>query len=121
MLRPDRRRSAASGRSKPGAGRHRRAGRRRDQEIAALIEKQVRGPAGSRSPGRPRVNMEKPAEFNAAVLDFLGTLPAPALTAGTNFYEKSLHFTNRGIAHWYAKEQGGLERLTGLTVDQIAA
>jgi hypothetical protein len=89
-------------------------------EIAALIEKQVPRTRRVSIPGAGHaVNMEKPGEFNAAVLEFLGTLPAPALTAGTDFYEKSLHFTNRGIAYWYAKEQGGLERLTGVTVDQM--
>ncbi len=89
-------------------------------EIAALIEKQVPRTRQVVIPGAGHaVNMEKPGEFDAAVLEFLGTLPAPALTAGANFYEKSLHFTNRGIAYWYAKEQGGLERLTGLTVDQM--
>jgi hypothetical protein len=31
-----------------------------------------------------------------------------------NFYEKSLHFTAKGLEYWYAKEQGGLERLTGI-------
>ncbi len=31
-----------------------------------------------------------------------------------NFFETSLHFTSRGLEHWYAKEQGGLERITGL-------
>lgn len=29
------------------------------------------------------------------------------------FYTKSLHFTARGFAHWYAKEQGGPELITG--------
>ncbi len=36
-----------------------------------------------------------------------------------NFYEKSLHFTNRGLEHWYAKEQGGLERITGIPISQL--
>jgi len=31
-----------------------------------------------------------------------------------NFYEKSLHYTNKGLEYWYSKEQGGLERLTGI-------
>ncbi|MGB8952269.1 MAG: hypothetical protein WCC06_06345 [Candidatus Aminicenantales bacterium] len=31
-----------------------------------------------------------------------------------NFYEHSLHFTNKGLEYWYSKEQGGLERLTGI-------
>jgi hypothetical protein len=29
------------------------------------------------------------------------------------FYQRSLHFTTRGFAHWYAKEQGGPELITG--------
>ena len=36
-----------------------------------------------------------------------------------NFYSRSLHFTNRGIAFVYAKENGGLERLTGLSAEQL--
>jgi len=36
-----------------------------------------------------------------------------------NFYNKSLHFTNKGFEYLYAKEQGGLERLTGLTVTEM--
>lgn len=30
------------------------------------------------------------------------------------FYLQSLHFTAAGMAHWYSKENGGLERLTGV-------
>jgi hypothetical protein len=36
-----------------------------------------------------------------------------------NFYEKSLHFTSRGLEHWYAKENGGLERITGIPFSQL--
>jgi hypothetical protein len=36
-----------------------------------------------------------------------------------NFYNKSLHYTNKGIEFIYSKEQGGLERLTGLSVVQM--
>jgi len=36
-----------------------------------------------------------------------------------NFYTKSLHYTNKGIEYWYSKEQGGLERLTGVRADQL--
>jgi hypothetical protein len=32
----------------------------------------------------------------------------------SDFYSKSLHFTNAGLEYWYSKEHGGLERLTGL-------
>jgi hypothetical protein len=30
------------------------------------------------------------------------------------FYLRSLHYTANGMAHWYSKENGGLERLTGI-------
>lgn len=30
------------------------------------------------------------------------------------FYLQSLHFTAAGMAHWYSKENGGLEKLTGI-------
>ena len=36
-----------------------------------------------------------------------------------NFYEKSLHFTNQGLEYWYGKEQGGLERLTGIPFSEL--
>ncbi|HVN30992.1 MAG TPA: hypothetical protein VMT45_03315 [Thermoanaerobaculaceae bacterium] len=39
--------------------------------------------------------------------------------AEVSFFEKSLHYTNRGIEFVYAKEHGGLERLTGLTASQV--
>ena len=35
------------------------------------------------------------------------------------FYERSLHFTNRGIEFIYSKEHGGLERLTGLSAEKM--
>jgi hypothetical protein len=38
----------------------------------------------------------------------------------TNFYENSLHFTNRGLEYWYSKEQGGLERITGIPFSELA-
>lgn len=31
-----------------------------------------------------------------------------------NIYRSSLHATGRGLAHWYSKENGGLERITGI-------
>ena len=31
-----------------------------------------------------------------------------------NFYNKSLHYTNKGIAYMYSKESGGLETITGV-------
>jgi hypothetical protein len=36
-----------------------------------------------------------------------------------NFYEKSLHYTNKGLEYWYSKEQGGLERLTGIPFAEL--
>jgi len=36
-----------------------------------------------------------------------------------NFYENSLHYTNRGLEFWYAKEQGGLERITGIPFSDL--
>lgn len=35
-----------------------------------------------------------------------------------NFFTASLHYTNKGIQYLYSKEQGGLERLTGLSAEQ---
>ena len=37
----------------------------------------------------------------------------------TNFYETSLHYTNKGLEYWYSKEQGGLERLTGIPFSEL--
>jgi len=50
----------------------------------------------------------------SAVLHAQGTAPS------RNFYEKSLHYTNRGLAHWYAKENGGLERIVGVPFSKLA-
>jgi hypothetical protein len=36
-----------------------------------------------------------------------------------NFYNKSLHYTSKGITYMYSKEQGGLEKLTGLNAKEI--
>lgn len=36
-----------------------------------------------------------------------------------NFYENSLHYTNKGLEYWYSKEQGGLERLTGIPFSEL--
>lgn len=44
---------------------------------------------------------------------FAGIALVRAQQAG-NFYEKSLHYTNRGLEYWYSKDNGGLERLTGI-------
>lgn len=39
--------------------------------------------------------------------------------ADKNFYETSLHFTANGLKYWYAKEQGGLERITGVPFEEL--
>jgi hypothetical protein len=36
-----------------------------------------------------------------------------------NFYNKSLHYTNKGIAYMYSKESGGLETMTGVPGSEI--
>ncbi|MDQ7785134.1 MAG: hypothetical protein RDU20_19770 [Desulfomonilaceae bacterium] len=36
------------------------------------------------------------------------------------FYLKSLHFTAKGMEHWYSKEQGGLELITGVPYSKLA-
>jgi len=36
-----------------------------------------------------------------------------------NFYNKSLHYTNRGIEYLYSKENGGLERLTVISASEL--
>jgi hypothetical protein len=58
--------------------------------------------------------------FAMAMASFSPVLiPTDKTTLPVNFYEKSLHFTNRGIAFMYAKENGGLERLTGKPPEEI--
>ena len=37
----------------------------------------------------------------------------------TNFYENSLHYTNKGLEYWYSKEQGGLERITNIPFSKL--
>jgi hypothetical protein len=36
-----------------------------------------------------------------------------------SFYSRSPHYTNRGIEYWYAEEQGGLERITGVSAAEL--
>jgi hypothetical protein len=45
--------------------------------------------------------------------------PTPMPEPAESFYATSLHATNRGIEYLYAKEQGGLELLTGMTADEM--
>ena len=53
---------------------------------------------------------------------YLSILPAqePAHDPGGNFYEKSLHFTNRGLEYWYLAKNGGLERITGIPFEKLS-
>jgi hypothetical protein len=37
----------------------------------------------------------------------------------SNFYDRSLHATARGLEYWYGKDQGGLERLTGIPFSKL--
>ena len=36
-----------------------------------------------------------------------------------NFFEKSLHYTANGLRYWYSKEQGGMEKITGVPIDEV--
>jgi hypothetical protein len=44
---------------------------------------------------------------------------APAVGDSVAFYSRSLHFTNRGIEFIYSRAQGGLERLTGMSAEDL--
>ncbi len=46
-------------------------------------------------------------------------LSLPSWTVAQSFYEKSLHFTNRGLEYWYSKDNGGLERITGIPFAEL--
>lgn len=51
---------------------------------------------------------------------FIGNLAEEkAQQPDKNFYENSLHFTNRGLEYWYSKDQGGLERITGIPFSEL--
>lgn len=70
--------------------------------------------------------MKKPLVCLCAfTIVFLAGVPTPAPgeepkpPAEANFFEKSLHYTNRGIEFVYSKEHGGLERLTGLPASAV--
>lgn len=56
------------------------------------------------------------AAFGAALI--FGTAQEKTLQV-KNFYENSLHYTNRGLEYWYSKEQGGLERITGIPFSEL--
>lgn len=34
-------------------------------------------------------------------------------------FERSLHYTANGLRYWYSKEQGGIERLTSVPIDEV--
>jgi hypothetical protein len=38
-----------------------------------------------------------------------GKTPPPPVEESTCFYLRSLHFTAKGMEHWYSKQNGGLE------------
>lgn len=63
----------------------------------------------------------KAAVILAAGVGFLiGGIAQEKKNGPTNFYENSLHYTNRGLEFWYSKEQGGLERITGIPFSELA-
>ena len=63
----------------------------------------------------------KAAVILAAGVGFLiGGIAQEKKSGPTNFYENSLHYTNRGLEFWYSKEQGGLERITGIPFSELA-
>lgn len=67
--------------------------------------------------------MKKGFVFLILILAFLTgySLPdeevAPEQTR--NFFEKSLHYTSRGMGYWYSKEQGGIEKITGIPYSEL--
>jgi hypothetical protein len=48
-----------------------------------------------------------------------GAAVAQEIKAHDCFYLKSLHYTAAGMKHWYSKEQGGLELITGIPYDNL--
>lgn len=70
--------------------------------------------------------MKKPVFILGAVIAglavgiyFLAAAQQQTQSSEENFYTKSLHYTNRGLEYWYAKEQGGLERITGIPISKL--
>jgi hypothetical protein len=70
--------------------------------------------------------MKKQTAFSISLLILmLSGLLRPAMSQERkplpteNFYTKSLHYTNKGIEFIYSKEQGGLERLTGMSANEL--
>jgi hypothetical protein len=48
-----------------------------------------------------------------------GRTPPPPVEESTCFYLRSLHFTAKGMEHWYSKKNGGLELLSGVPYEQL--
>ncbi len=59
------------------------------------------------------------AVFSVCVAAFIFGVAQDKKPQVTNFYETSLHYTNRGLAYWYSQEQGGLERITGIPFSEL--
>jgi hypothetical protein len=56
------------------------------------------------------------------VVLFAATLAAGQVKASPpedSFYTNSLHYTNRGIEFIYSKQHGGLEKLTGMSAEEL--
>ena len=56
--------------------------------------------------------------FVCAVLP-LGTVHSAEISPENCMYLSSQHFTTDGMKHWYSKENGGLETLTGIPYDEL--
>ena len=57
--------------------------------------------------------------FFLALLNFVAISQEQKPLPQENFYQKSLHYTNKGIEYLYSKEQGGIERITGITASEL--
>jgi hypothetical protein len=59
------------------------------------------------------------AIFSVFIAAFIFVVAQDKKPQVTNFYETSLHYTNRGLEYWYSQEQGGLERITGIPFSEL--
>jgi hypothetical protein len=50
---------------------------------------------------------------------FTGNADQRPVEESSCFYLRSLHYTANGMAHWYSKENGGLELLTGIPYSEL--
>jgi hypothetical protein len=48
-----------------------------------------------------------------------GTTDQKPVEESSCFYLRSLHYTANGMKHWYSKETGGLEQLTGIPYSEL--